>query len=310
MKHILPKEKWESFKNSLSLERRPVSFRVNTLRSDSSEIEKVLEENNINYISLPFWDASYILENHHSERDLWNLDIYKEGKIYIQGISSQFPACYFERSDTPKNILDACAAPGWKTSQLSARFPDSQIWAFEPNPIRYKKLCHNLEKQWCSNVTVIQDSAQNIQKHISKEDFFDFILVDAPCSGEWAINIHNDAFLESWDMWHIKRNYKRQKSICSSLIPYLKGWGEMIYSTCTLAPEENEAVVHFLLCQDFKLSLKNIDFLENNYINFSPALKTFEKYHFKKEISERCLRVIPSEYSEWFFIAKMQKWAL
>jgi 16S rRNA C967 or C1407 C5-methylase (RsmB/RsmF family) len=72
----------------------------------------------------------------------------------------------------------------------------------------------------------------------------------------------------------------------------------MIYSTCTIAPEENEAVIHYLLCKYKNLELQNIDFQENKYIKYKKALKSFENYIFRKEISEKTFRIIPSEYSE------------
>ena len=81
----------------------------------------------------------------------------------------------------------------------------------------------------------------------------------------------------------------------------------MIYSTCTLAPEENEAVIHYLLCKYPWLKLEKLDFIENKYIKYKRALKSFGKYIFRKEIAENTLRVIPSRYSEGFYIAKISK---
>ena len=72
----------------------------------------------------------------------------------------------------------------------------------------------------------------------------------------------------------------------------------MIYSTCTIAPEENESVVHYLLSKYQNLELQNIDFQKNKYIKYKKALKSFGKYIFRKDISEQTVRVIPSEFSE------------
>lgn len=297
-----------TLKNIFSLEKRPVSFRVNTIKWTVVEVEEELQKNNILYSKTNLFENSYILDSIHSEKDLWNLEIYKDGKIYLQGISSQFPIHFFDTQNSKNlKILDACAAPGWKTSQLAEKYPDADIWAFEPSKIRYDKMCHNLKKLWCENIKTIHDSIENISQHIDTEEYFDLILIDAPCSWEWALNIYNEKFLEAWDITHIHKNYKRQKRICKATLPYLKSGGEFIYSTCTLAPEENEAVIHFLLCNNFKLELKNIDLKDNTYITLSHTLKTFEKYYFKKEISEYCLRIIPDKHTEGFFIAKLRK---
>lgn len=296
-----------------SKDKRQVTFRVNTLLSCQKEIEKVLTAAHINYTKLDIPKNCFLLENGFSEPDLWKLDIYKEGKIYIQGISSQIPVHYFQRPVSSERgfnrlrILDACAAPGWKTSQLGALYQDAEIYAFEPQKIRFEKMLHNIKKLWVKNVQSFHDSVENISKYISETEYFDMILVDAPCSWEGAIHFSDSTFLENWSITHIRKNYARQKAICDSVLPYLKSGWEIIYSTCTISPEENEAVVHYLLCKYSELHLENIDFQDNKYINTKRALKNFEKYSFKKEISENSIRVIPGEFSEWFYMAKLRK---
>ena len=288
-----------------------MSFRVNTLKSDIDEVTLALENNAIEYTILEFPSDAIILNNKHTESDIWKLDIYKSWYIYMQNISSQIPVQYFSKENyTGLKILDACAAPGGKTSQLSALYPDATIYAFEPQKIRFDKMKHNLKKLWSKNVECIHDEIRNIWEYIQEGNYFDIILVDAPCSSEWSLSLHNEKFLNSWDISHINKNYKRQKFIISDVVPYLKSGWELIYSTCTLAPEENEAVVHFTLCNYPQLQLENIDILKNKYIKQVNSLKSFENKIFKTEISEKTLRVIPSEYSEWFYIAKFKMWVL
>ncbi len=342
-----------------SKDKRQVSFRINTLLSSQKEIEEALISAHISYIVLDFPKNCFLLENSFSEPDLWKLDIYKQGKIYIQGISSQVPVHFFklpiptfpskgERSEQPLRILDACAAPGGKTSQLAALYPEAEIYAFEPQKIRFEKMLHNLNKLGISTQTqnpklpqdtktqnpilnpfpfqgqgatvkCIYDSVENMKYYVFPSspwgeeiqrwgfEYFDIILVDAPCSGEWALHFSDSTFLENWSISHIRKNYARQKAICDSVLPYLKTGWELIYSTCTIAPEENEGVIHYLLCKYPELSLENIDLSKNKYINIKTALKAFEKYFFKKEISQNSIRVIPSEFSEWFYMAKLRK---
>lgn len=305
---IFSKEENSDLETVFSLEKRPVSFRVNTLKSHSDEIQAALTNESITYTLLDFPKECFVLDSQYSESDIWKLQIYKTGKIYMQSISSQVPAHFFTKENyTGLKILDACAAPGWKTSQLSTLYPDAIIYAFEPQKTRYDKMNHNLKKLWCNNVETIHDEIRNIPKYIQEENYFDLILVDAPCSSEWSLLLHDTKFLENWDISHINKNYKRQKFIVSDIVPYLKPWGELIYSTCTIAPEENEAVVHFALCNFPQLKLQNIDFKENKYIKHVESLKYFENKIFKTEISQKCVRVIPSEFSEWFFISKFKK---
>lgn len=296
-------------KNIFQLKKRPQTARITYPESLKVRVLEEFHRKNISFKEAIFPENCIIFDNNISKHDIWQLECYKNWDIYLQWISSQIPVYSFsENRDTNLRILDACAAPGWKTMQLAERYPHAEIWAFEPHKIRYDKMCHNFQKFWHSNIKSIHDSIENLAEYISQESYFDMILIDAPCSWEgWLLLIHTK-FLENWSLRHIKKNYKRQKSICDMVLPYLKTWGEMVYSTCTIAPEENEWVIHYLLCKYPELRLENIDFSNNKYIKTRQALKNFEAYSYKKEISEYALRVIPSEYSEWFFIAKISKW--
>ena len=306
---------------------RPVSFRVNSLKSDSQTVESDVLSHKIDFLKLDFLENSYILGENFRERDLWKTESYKNGHIYIQGISSQIPVHFFDTNSLLQGkmkphfkILDACAAPGGKTSQLAAKFPDAEIWAFEPNTIRFQKMIHNFKKLWINpilqasskkndqpQIICINDSVENIWNSVSSLEYFDMILVDAPCSGEGGISANSQKFLESWSLSHIKKNYARQKAICSSILPYLKNQWEFIYSTCTIAPEENEAIAHFLLSWNFWLISEKLDIKENKFIKPTPALKLFERFIFRKEVSQNTIRVMPSSYSEWFYISKFRK---
>jgi len=305
---IFPKEKMNNLKDVLKLERRAVSFRVNTLEATINDVKKQLDEKSIQYTILDFPENCFLLAPNHTESDIWKLDIYKSGKIYMQSISSQVPVHFFSKENSNDlKILDACAAPWGKTSQLSALYPNATIYAFEPHKVRFEKMQHNINKLWCKNIEAIHDEIRNIWKYIEEYNYFDIILVDAPCSNEWSVLLNNDKFLEAWDISHIKKNYKRQKFIVQDTIPYLKDAGEFIYSTCTIAPEENEAIVHYISSNFEGLLLENIDIIENKYIKHLSALKKFQNLIFRTEVSEKSLRVIPSEYSEWFYIAKFRK---
>jgi len=307
---IFSKEELSLLKTSISKERRVVSCRLNALKSTETEIEEAFKKASLWYTKLEFPIWAYLFDESVQESDLWRLKIYKAWKIYMQWVSSQIPVQYFSNSKwkiKSLKILDACAAPGWKTGQLRELYPDAEIWAFESSKIRYEKMVHNFTKLWYENIKTIHDDVQNISKYIDELNYFDMILIDAPCSWEGSISLSKAKFLENWSLGQIKKYYSIQKSICDALIAYLRVDGEIIYSTCTIAPEENEWVVHYLLCKYPELQLESIDLQENKYIKTKKWLKQFEKYSFKKEISENCVRVIPSEFSEWFFISKIIK---
>ena len=288
---------------NFEIEKRNPSFRVNILKWNKEDILSELKDNNLIVREISFLEDFFILEN-GIERDLWNLDLYKYGKIYLQSLSSVLPVNLFSNFKKENiKILDTTAAPWWKTSQLSAKFPNAEIYAFEKNKIRFEKMIYNLKKLWCSNVKAINDDVMNTSNYVNDLDFFDYILFDAPCTGEGNINLNKEKTYSSWDIKYVNKNYKLQKNILKTVIPYLKSSWEIIYSTCTLNPIENENIVHFILCNFSELEIKSLD-LDYKYLK--KPLKSFRWSFYRKDV-ENAIRIIPNEETEGFFIAKFRK---
>lgn len=300
---IYTPEELEIIQNGFHSTKRKTSFRVNTLKSNAQEIEKVLEKHNIAFQKVAFLKNAYILEN-ADESDLWDLEIYKNGKIYLQSISSQLPIDILDINDFDK-ILDITAAPGWKTSQAAALLKNTgEIIANDNNSIRIDKLTTTIKKQWCQNVEVIKTDARLIaEKYPQYEGYFQHIIADLPCSAEWKFNINKEKSFAFWNPGVVKRNFKLQKEIIKSIIPMLANWGTLIYSTCTLSPEENEEIVHMILSCFPELELQDIP-LEWKY--FKKGLTSFNEKVYRKTLN-KTLRILPSEETEWFYIAKFTK---
>lgn len=315
MNNILPKDlidrlteiytplEMEIIDKWFSCEKRKTSFRVNTLKSSDREILAVLKDNNLIATKVDILKHGYILEN-GSESDLWWLDIYKQWKIYLQSISSQIPVDYLGIKDFNK-VLDITAAPGWKTSQASAILKNTwEVVAVDNNQIRIDKLNFTLKRQWCRNVNIIKSDAKFISnKNPDFKEFFDCVIADLPCSAEWKINIHKEKSYGFWSVSNIKKNYYVQKDILNSVIPLIKNNWTLIYSTCTLAPEENEAVVHMLLSNYPELQIQDINI---DYKYSKKWISWFWKHVYRKDVS-KSIRILPSEESEWFFVAKFKK---
>lgn len=306
LEQIYSKHDLELVFEGFNTPKRPVYFRVNTLKSSIEEVESALKKTGIWYERDSRLEYGYFLLS-WKERDLWDLPIYNEGKIYLQSFSSQLPVQFMELKKG-MDVLDLTAAPGGKTSQISERvWETGVVVALENNALRFEKMQHNLKKLGCTNVQAIHMDALEIPLNLplvkGEITQFDAILFDAPCSGEWNINFHVEKSFSGWEEKYIHYNYKRQKSIIEKNIHLLKSWGVLLYSTCTLAPEENEGLVHFLLCNFPELELQDISF---EYEFRRPWMKKFGKYIYRSEI-EKCLRVLPNAESEWFFIAKLRK---
>lgn len=303
LKNIYSKEDIEIIEVWFNALKRKTVFRVNTLKTNNEEIEKVLNEKNIAFKKVWFLNNAYILDE-AKESDLWELDIFKNWFIYLQSLSSQIPVELLDIKENDK-LLDITAAPGWKTSQAVAKMNNNwKIVANDNNAIRIDKLKFTIERQWVKNVTIIKEDARNIWKnHPEYIDYFDKIIADLPCSAEWKFNLSNEKSYAYWKNEVVYKNYKLQKEIIKNTISLLKEDWELIYSTCTISPEENEAIVHMILCNFPEMKIQDID-LDYKYTR--SWIKKFGKVAYKSEV-EKSIRILPNYETEWFFIAKFKK---
>lgn len=268
---------------------RKVSFRVNTLKTNVENVIKILSENNISYKKVLWCDEAFIIEN-VKEDEIRNLDIYKNGEIYMQSLSSMLPPIILNPKEN-MDILDMTAAPGGKTTQIATICNNnSRITAVEMNKIRSQKLKYNIEKQGASSVYVMEQDARKIDDFFS----FDSILLDAPCSGSGTIN-SNDLKLEKFFTKNlIEKSKKTQRELLNKAIKILKKGSIMVYSTCSILQEENENIISDIL-KTKKVELEEINF------------KGIEELPRLPEKIKGTLLVMPDEEYEGFFVAKLKK---
>ncbi len=298
---IYSKPDLEIVKSGFETKKRNTTFRVNTIKSSNENEEKYLNSLWISFEKIGFLSNAYKINALNWYR-VANLRWFISWEFYLQWITSQIPVELMDINEW-MTVLDVSAAPGWKTSQICSKLNNTwKVVANELNTIRREKLKATIKKQWCTNVEIIWIDARELWKKY-KNETFDSILFDAPCSAEWRINLNEEKIWPSWDEENIKKNAKLQKEILDFIIPLLKKWGELIYSTCTLAPEENEEIVDYILSnfKDFEVQKISLDYM------FSRPWIT--KFNWKKYNSEitNCLRILPNIESEWFFVAKFKK---
>ena len=268
--------------------KRYTTFRVNLLKSSVMEIENVLNLNKIEYEKVAWSNEAFILKK-ASEKDIRELSIYKDGKIYLQSLSSMLPPILLEPK-SELDILDMAAAPGGKTTQIASITNNkANITACEMNKVRAERLRYNLEKQGANSYVMVQD-ARNI------EDFFSFdkILLDAPCSGSGTINLQEPKSYQKFTEKLIQKSVATQKQLLDKALNILKPGKEMIYSTCSILFCENEEVIETILKKK-KAQIVPIEFEQMGGL---PLLPT-------KINGTLC--VCPNEFHEGFFIAKIRK---
>ncbi len=300
---IYSKKEIEIISKWFKTKKKLVTFRVNQIKINNLYIENYLKEKWLKIEKISYLNNAYKLID-WIERDLWKLNIYKKWFIYIQWISSQLPVLFLDTKKEDK-ILDPSSAPGSKVSQISSEINNYwEILAIDNNKIRVDKLNFNLKRLWVTNTKVLKWDSSRIDLSTYQE-YFDKIIFDAPCSSDWRFNLNIEKTYKYWKTDLVKRNYKLQKYILKNIIKTLKKWGTLIYSTCSLSPEENEGIVHFLLC-NFK-ELEIVDIISKlNIKNIKTWITRFWNIVYKKDVS-KSIRILPNEDMEWFFIAKFIK---
>ncbi len=280
----------EKILRGFETEKLPV-IRVNTLKSDLQNIMSQLRSLGVSFKRVDFLKNTLVIQN-KNEKFFENLEIYKNGEIYFQGISSQLPVLFLDPKPG-ETVLDACAAPGSKTTQMAIAMENrGKIVACEIDQIRFDRLKYNLEKQGVKIAEALHINALNIAEKFPR--YFDKILLDVPCSAEGRINIGDPRSYRFWSEKVVNANAKLQKKILAAAVVALKPGGIIVYSTCTLAPEENEMVVGWFL---------------NEYGNQFRLEKIELDFQYKLPISgafSACIKAMPSNISEGFFVAKFK----
>ena len=261
--------------------KRIVSLRVNTLKTNMDYIKEVLDKNNIGYEMVDTIPFALIIKAQESV--IRELDIYKEGLVYLQSISSMMPPLYLDIKEK-ESILDMAASPGGKTSEICALANNSvYVTACEVNQIRKDRLVYNLDKLGCKNVTTLKVDARNLDEYFS----FDTILLDSPCSGSGTIEEEDYSKINEKLVDSITRV---QESLLRKALSILKSGSTMIYSTCSVLKCENEEIV--------KKMMNEFD------IEIVPLETSFETL---PSSIDGVLTILPSEVNEGFFICKIKK---
>lgn len=266
---------------------RPLTFRVNKLKSTKEEIEEFLEKENINYELVSWYQDAFIIKD---KVNLEDYSIYQEGKIYLQSLSSMIPVLFLDLKEND-SVLDMCSSPGGKTTQIASITNNSVlITAVEKNKIRSERLKYNIEKQGVKRVNIMNVDARRIDDYFK----FDKILLDAPCSGSGTLYLNDKNIQDNFTTDLINRSIKVQRELLKKASKLLKKDGILVYSTCSILKEENEANVEMIL-KDKTLELIEID---KNILAGVPLLTSN---------IDGVISVCPSNLYEGFFVAKFKK---
>ena len=264
---------------------RYTTIRINTLKTSVSKVKETLLNLGYEIDEVPWYEKALIIKN-KCENDIKKLDIYEDGQIYLQSLSSMLPVMILNPKDG-ESILDMAAAPGSKTTQIGIETNDKAlITACEKDKIRFERLKYNVQKQGINRITFLNEDASGLDDFYS----FDKILLDTPCTGSGTINLNGPVrFTEEY----LKKLVSIQEKLLKKAIKLLKPNSEMIYSTCSILKEENENNLMKILNENIEIVP-----IDENLFQKVPLLPTSIK---------GTISVMPNTVYEGFFIAKLRK---
>ncbi len=260
---------------------RIVSFRYNPVRGKGDPAAR-LAERGIEARRAKWYADAYLVEGAREDA-LRETELYKNGEIYLQSLSSMLPPLYLSPA-AGETVLDMTAAPGGKTTELYALSGGKAlITACERDGVRFERLRYNLARQGAGRVTALKCDALALDDAFS----FDKILLDAPCTGSGTLSpCKPTRFSESY----LLRCAALQEKLLKKALRLLKKGGEMVYSTCSVLRQENEEILE--KCLGSGAVLQPIEPLEG-----LPLLPS----------GAGTLCVCPTREYEGFFLAKIKK---
>ncbi len=226
------------------------SMRINTLKIKPEILLNRMKKENVVLTRVPFLDFGYSVRS--SNFSVGAAPEHLFGYYYVQETAAQIPVQIL----APKRdeiILDMSAAPGGKTTQMAQYMGnEGVIIALDVNNMRLFSLRNNIERMGVKNTIIFQKDAKFVSDLGVK---FDKILLDAPCSGNFVVD---SEWFEKRNLDDIKNSAKTQKQLFAAAVEVLKDGGELIYSTCSLEPEEDEMVADWALSKFPELKLEKI----------------------------------------------------
>ena len=275
--------------------RRLTTLRANTLRASAAEVMRFFHAAAVAHRRVAWYPDAFVLAELR-ERDAEAWDLYREGSIYLQSLSSMVPALALDPRPGER-ILDIAAAPGSKTTQIAALMGNSgSILANELDEVRAQRLAYNIRLQGCAIAEVRVGRGETLGGEMPES--FDRVLLDVPCSGEGRFIVFAPSTSRSWSPRTIAECVRIQKKLLASGVRALKPGGVLVYSTCTLNLDENERVVRWAL-ERFPVDVERIPVsVPGGYAGLARGLDAR---------LAMALRIFPDAEREGFFVCRMKK---
>ncbi len=253
-------------------ERPQLTLRTNNIKSNPYELKQILSELSVEFNETKYLPGYFKLSS-VSNVTGWNA--FKEGYFTIQDESTGLP-CYLLKPEEDHRVLDMCAAPGGKTALLADLMKNKgEIVALDKYESRLKILTENLTRLGVSNVKTVAIDALEFED----DELFDRVLVDAPCSGLGTLKKKPDI---KWkrEIMDIRNLHPQQLDLLRKAATLVKVGGFVVYSTCTIEPEENYEIIQTFLDENLDFELVDAKtILPDELVGKSGCVETFPHLH-------------------------------
>lgn len=251
-----------------NIEKKPISIRVNRLRTDQQTVLAQLKQDGIDAIPSPFVKDGIIIK----KGNILKTKLVQEGFVTIQDQSSMLASTMLA-VEPQMDVLDACSAPGGKATYIAEMMDNKGVvHAYDLHKNKTKLITDNAKRLGLTNIKVGQSDARNLQA-LHDNESFDRILIDAPCSGLGVIRSKPDIKYNK-QVEDIQKLHDVQLAILNHVAPLLKTNGKLVYSTCTVDIIENEAVVKEFLSNHPNYVVDELFLKELNIPLYEEARKT------------------------------------
>lgn len=297
---IIPLRAWDSVLNSFAV-RKPLVVRINTCHYPIEEVIHQLEQLEVPFLR-PNWKPDTCIFPADYRDKILNSPQYRQGMLYSQNLSSQLVPLVLD-PQPEEEILDMCAAPGGKTSQIACMMQGGgRLAAVEKVKPRFFKLQATLKTLQINSVHTYLTDATRLWRKTPER--FDRILLDAPCSSESRFRTDKPESFAHWTLKKVRETSRKQRKLIFSAVQCLKPGGILVYSTCSFAPEENEAVIDYIL-KKFPNQLQ-LQAITLPVTSIQEGLLEWGNKHFDSSLT-KSLRILPDELLDGFYICKIKK---
>ncbi|UCC95756.1 MAG: RsmB/NOP family class I SAM-dependent RNA methyltransferase [Candidatus Omnitrophota bacterium] len=281
------------------LKKKTPSFRANFLKTDLSDLRGRLRRARISFRELTFPEGAFLLKSHLHQ--FQNTELYQKGLVCVQNVSKMLPPIILEPQAKEK-VFGLCASLGAQITQIASLAQGAEVVAFENSRTRYYKLLTSLNRQGVKTVKTYLYEGIWVRKKFP--EYFDKVLIDAPCSAEAQFYVHNPWSFKYWSTTKVQEMVNTQKELMRACFFALKQGGVLVYAASTFSPEENEGIIDWFI-NKFKEKVKLLP-IRSPLDNVQDGLVKWQDKKFSSDLA-LTKRVIPNEYMEGLFVAKLKK---